>query len=413
MGKTKERLKTDIREAVDDLAEELVAISKFIHSEPETCFQEVKASRRLAKALTNAGLDVTLPAFGLETSFVSEFGSPDGPCVGIIAEYDALPEIGHACGHNIIGTAAVGAALALAKVKDRLPGRVRLLGTPAEEGGGGKVLMARQGAFDGLACAMMVHPAPDDMPTFPLIARSAVTVTYVGRPSHASSEPEAGINALDGLVIAYQAIAAWRQHMPARHRIHGIITQGGVATNIIPDRACGQFVVRAPTRAGVEMLRKRVEECFRAGALASGAEVQIEWEDIDYYDLITNWPLSNAYRANAESLGRTFVSTDTLPPSHAASTDMGNVSHMVPSIHPMISSVPHGVAFHTREFAHWVGTDMGMRGVVDGAKALAMTAVDFLLDVKLQESVRRTFAQAIGERRDAPTSVLVEVQGAR
>lgn len=389
-------LKAQVCEAIDSMSDRLIAVSREIHANPETCFNEVKASRLLVRTLSEAGIPVTAPAFGLDTSFVAEFGRSNAAPVGIVAEYDALPEIGHACGHNIIGTAAIGAALALASLGDRLPGRIRLLGAPAEEGGGGKVLMARQGAFDGLACAMMVHPAPDDMPTFPLIARAGVNVTYHGRPSHASSEPEAGINALDGLVFAYQAIAAWRQHMPARHRIHGIITHGGTASNIVPDRASGHFAVRGPNRASLDMLRKRVEECFHAGAMASGARVEIEWEDIDYFDLVTNWPLAKAYQANAETLGRTFVSTDILPPNQASSTDMGNVSHMVPTIHPMISAVPQGTAFHTEEFAHWVGTDMGMRATLDGAKSLAMTALDFIMDAGLQDEVSHSFEQSVG-----------------
>lgn len=390
-----DELKAQLCKAVDDMSEKLTAVSLEIHSNPETCFQEVRASRLLVRTLHEAGIEVTAPAFGLDTSFVAEFGRQGGAPVGIVAEYDALPEIGHACGHNIIGTAAIGAALALASLGDKLPGRIRVLGAPAEEGGGGKVLMARQGAFDDLACAMMVHPATDDMPTFPLIARAAVNVTYHGRPAHASAEPEAGINALDGLVFAYQAIAAWRQHMPARHRIHGIITHGGVASNIVPDHASGHFTIRAPTRAGLSALRKRVEECFHAGALASGARVELDWEDIEYFDLVTNWPLASAYQANAERLGRNFVSVDILPPNQASSTDMGNVSHLVPTIHPMISAVPKGTAFHTKEFAHWVGTDIGMRATIDGAKSMAMTAVDFLCDSTLRNAVKERFAQEV------------------
>lgn len=386
-----EKLKAQLCRTIDEMADKLIGISKEIHANPETCFKEFKAAKLLSSTLAEAGLDVTTPAFGLDTSFVTEFGQSNGPCVGIVAEYDALPEIGHACGHNIIGTAALGAALALVQLGEQLPGRVRLLGAPAEEGGGGKVLMARQGAFDGLACAMMVHPAPADMATFPLIARAAVNVSYHGKPSHASSEPEAGINALDGLIIAYQAIAAWRQHMPARHRIHGIITHGGDASNIVPAYAAAQFAVRAPTRKELAILRDRVEQCFQAGALASGASVEIEWDDIEYFDLVTNWPLANAYKANAERLGRTFVPIETLPVNQASSTDMGNVSHLVPTIHPMIAAVPPGVAFHTREFAHWVGTDMGMKATLDGAKAMAMTAIDYLVDSSLQERVSREF----------------------
>ena len=385
-----EKLKSQVRAAIDGMSSQLISVSMDIHANPELCFEEVKASRLLGKTVTDAGLPLTAGAFGLDTSFVSEFGN-DGPSVGIIAEYDALPDIGHACGHNIIGTAAVGAALALATLGRDLPGKIRLLGAPAEEGGGGKVIMARKGAFDGLDCAMMVHPAPADMATFPLIARAGVHVSYRGKPSHASSEPEAGINALDGLVAAYNAIGAWRQHMPARHRIHGIITQGGVASNIIPDHAAGHFVVRAPTRSDLIKLRQRVIECFQAGELASGAALEMNWEDIEYYDLVTNWPLAQAYQANAESLGRKFVSVDTLPPNQASSTDMGNVSHLVPSIHPMIAAVPEGTPFHTLEFAMWAGSDMGMKAILDAAKAMAMTAIDFLGSPAFRNQVADAF----------------------
>jgi amidohydrolase len=388
-------LKAEACSAVDALRGQLFAIANEIHANPEICFNEFKASQLIASTLTRHGVKTDIPAFGLETAFVAEFGRLDSPCVGLIAEYDALPGLGHACGHNIIGTAALGATLALANLGDRLPGRVRLLGTPAEEGGGGKELMARRGAFEGLACAMMVHPSTDNLPTYPLIARAAVRVVYRGKASHASAEPEAGVNALDGLVIAYQAISTWRQHMPPGHRMHGIITDGGRAVNIIPDFAAGNFAIRAPTRAGLEMLRKRIEDCFRAGALASGAEVAIEWDDIEYLDLITSWPLAKSYQRNAEQLGRTFASIADVPASRAASTDMGNVSHLVPSIHPMIAAVPPNVAFHTHEFAAAAGSDMGRKAVIDGAKALAMTALDFMIDPNLQESVKAEFDLAV------------------
>jgi amidohydrolase len=388
-------LKVEVCQAVAALAEELVGISREIHAHPELCFKEVKASRLLAERMGATGVDVRLPAYGLETAFACEFGADDGPCVGIIAEYDALPGVGHACGHNIIGTAALGAALALHALGPRLRGRVRLLGTPAEEGGGGKVLMERAGAFDGLDCAMMVHPATDDMASYPLIARAAAHVVYHGRAAHASSEPEAGINALDGLVFAYQAIGAWRQHMPARHRVHGIITEGGVASNIVPERAAGHFAVRAPDRQGLEMLKARVLACFEAGALASGAKVEVTWEPIEYLDLVTNWPLADAYRANAETLGRRFRSPSDLPAGMASSTDLGNVSHRVPTIHPMIAAVPTGVAFHTIEFAEWSRSEMGMKALLDGAKAMAMTAIDMIEDYTIRTAVRAAFAAQV------------------
>jgi amidohydrolase len=387
-------LKTEACSTVDKLRDQLFAVANEIHANPEVCFEEFKASRLIVDTLARHGITAQIPAFGLNTAFSAEFGRVDTPCVGLIAEYDALPGLGHACGHNIIGTAALGAALALMHLGERLPGRVRLLGTPAEEGGGGKEIMARRGAFEGLACAMMLHPATENLPTYPLIARAAVQVSYRGKAAHASAEPEAGINALDGLVVAYQAISTWRQHMPPGHRIHGIITDGGKAPNVIPDFAAGSFAIRAPTRAGLEMMRGRIEDCFRAGALASGAKVAIEWDDIEYLDLVTNWPLAKSYQKNAETLGRKFASVADLPASRAASTDMGNVSHLIPSIHPMIAAVPPNVAFHTHEFAAAAGSDMGRKAVIDGAKALAMTALDFLTDHNLQERVQAEFASA-------------------
>jgi amidohydrolase len=387
-------LKKEVCDAVDSMRETLVGISAEIHANPELSFQEVKASQLLAATLTEAGLPVTRRAFGVETAFASEFGSSNGPCVGIIAEYDALPGIGHACGHNIIGTAALGATLALARLRDRLPGRVRLLGTPAEEQGGGKEIMARHGAFAQVDCAMMVHPAAEDLPTYRILARAAVAVAYRGRASHASAEPESGINALDAIVTAYQAIAAWRQHMPPGHRIHGIITDGGQAPNIVPERAAGSFAVRAPDREGLKLLRQRLDDCFRAGALASGCEVMIDWDDVEYLDLITNWPLARAYQANAEALGRRFKSLDDLPANRAASTDMGNVSHRVPSIHPMIAAVRPGVAFHSVNFARDAASELGVQAMIDGAKAMAMTAIDYFTDQKLRAEVRQAFAKS-------------------
>jgi len=389
-------LKKEVCDAVDGMRESLIAVSAEIHANPELSFQEVKASRLLAKKLTQAGLPVTTHAFGLETALASDFGPSNVPCVAIVAEYDALPGIGHACGHNIIGTAALGAALALASLRDRLPGRIRLLGTPAEEQGGGKEIMARHGAFDGVDCAMMVHPATEDLPTYPILARAAVAVTYRGRASHASAEPESGINALDAMVAAYQAIAAWRQHMPPGHRIHGIITDGGQAPNVVPERAAGAFAIRAPNRGGLKLLRNRLDACFRAGALAAGCEVVIDWDDVEYLELITNWPLARAYQANAEALGRRFKSLEDLPANRAASTDMGNVSHRVPSIHPMIAAVGPGVAFHSVEFAKDAASETAIRAMIDGAKAMAMTALDYLSDDRLRADVKNGFAGSTG-----------------
>lgn len=399
-------LKDRVGAIIKTLTPTLVAVSREIHGNPELGFQEFKASALLCSELEARGLKAEMPAYGLETAFVAEIGS-EGPYVALISEFDALPDVGHACGHNIIAVTGLGAALALAALADDLPGRIRYLGTPAEEGGGGKELMARQGAFDGIDCAMMVHPSTEDLAAYPLLANASVSVRYRGKAAHASSSPEAGLNALDALVTAYQSIAALRQHLPAGRRIHGIITNGGAAANVVPDLAEGRFVVRAPDLHDLRSLQERVSRCFEAGALATGTTAEIDWSDIVYADMRTNWPLAEAYQRNAETLGRRFERVEDIPLSRAASTDMGNVSYLVPSIHPMIAMAPKGTAHHHRDFAMWSASDEGMRAAIDGAKALAMTALDFMSDSTLRARVDSAFraASANGPSRGKATTV--------
>jgi amidohydrolase len=391
MGATE--LKRAVCAAVDEIREELLRLSHGIHARPELAFEEREAAALLSEAIRQSGLEVEAGAYGLETAFAAEFGSGDAGCVAVLAEYDALPEIGHACGHNIIASAAVGAGLALFALADRLPGRVRILGTPGEERGGGKEMMARKGAFEGVDAAMMVHPAGANLVTMPSLACSEVEVHYRGRASHASAMPEQGINALDALVIAYQAIGALRQHIGIFERVHGIITDGGQAPNIVPESAAGRFYVRAANADELTTLKTRVDNCFRAGAEATGAELESSWSEVDYLDIRWNRPLADSYRANAEALGREFFPIDKVPIGLAGSTDMGNVSYRVPSIHPMIASAPLLCSIHNAEFAKWAGGEMGDEAAIDGAKALAMTVVDYLCDPELRQRVRKDFEQ--------------------
>jgi amidohydrolase len=391
---TAESLKARVGSAVESMTTLLTGISREIHANPELCFEEFKASSALCEALDSYGIATSRGAYGLKTSFVAEIGRR-GPCVAVISEYDALPDLGHACGHNIIAVTGLGAALALASLHDDLPGKVRYLGTPAEEGGGGKELMARRGAFENVDCAMMIHPSTEDLPAFPLLANARVSVRFHGRATHAASSPEAGLNALDALVTAYQSIGALRQHLPAGHRVHGIITKGGKAANVIPDLTEGLFMARAPDLERLTALCARLDACFEAGALATGTNAEIVWNDVVYADMRTNWPLANAYQRNAESLGRRFERFEDVPLSRAASTDMGNVSYRVPSIHPMIGIAPKGVHFHHRDFAAWAASEDGMRAARDGAAALAMTALDFMIDEKLRRDVRDAFDKSV------------------
>jgi amidohydrolase len=385
-----ESLKREVCRAVDARREALWAVAREIHAHPELAFEEHRAAALLVSSLRDAGLPVTAPAYGLETSFETRVGAR-GPTVALLAEYDALPRIGHACGHNLIATASLGAGLALAALGDRLPGRLRVLGTPAEEAGGGKELLARAGAFEGVDAALMVHPAGVDLATMPTLALAEVDVVYRGRAAHASAMPERGVNALDALVTAYQAIAQLRQHIPPTERIHGIFTEAGEAPNVVPERAAGRFYVRARDAGELALLKRRVEGCFRAGAEATGAGLEIAWRDPDYLELRTSWPLAERYQANAESLGRRFFPFDKLPTSALGTTDMGNVSHRVPAIHPMIAAAPLHCTIHAPEFTEHAGGPLGEAAVVDGAKALAMTALDFWLDADLRGRVRACF----------------------
>ncbi|MBV9046396.1 MAG: amidohydrolase, partial [Alphaproteobacteria bacterium] len=255
-----DKLKKDVCSAVDDMRAELLGVSHAIHAEPELALEEFKAAERLTGAVEDHGLKVQREAFGLKTGYVAEFGKAGAPNIAILSEYDALPGIGHACGHNIIATSGLGAALALSKLNGRLPGRVRYLGTPAEERFGGKEIMAREGAFDGCDAAMMIHPSNENLVTMPCIAIAEVEAIFHGRSAHASAMPYRGLNALDAVVAAYQSIAQLRQHIKNTDRIHGIITEGGLAPNIVPERAACRFYVRAVDAHELAPLKARVQK---------------------------------------------------------------------------------------------------------------------------------------------------------
>ncbi|MGH7788899.1 MAG: M20 family metallopeptidase [Candidatus Binatia bacterium] len=374
--------------AVDADRAALLELSGRIHANPELRFAEQRAAGWLADFLAARGFDVERGAYGLPTAFAGRLGS-GRPRVALLCEYDALPGIGHACGHNIIAAAGAGAGVAVARVLAATGGSVVVLGTPAEEGGGGKVLMARQGAFNEVDAAMMVHPAGLDLIGMQCLSISAIEVEYRGKSAHASAAPHLGINALDGLVTAYSAIAQLRQHIRHTERVHGIITDGGHAPNIVPERAAGVFYVRAANDRRLAQLKQRVEACFHAGAQASGAEVHLRPQGEDYSDLWTNAPLAAVYEANLARLGRTLTAT---PEAVPGSTDMGNVSKLVPSIHPMIAAAPPRVALHTQEFAQYAIGEGGQRAVLDGAKALAMSAIDVLTTPALVEAMHAAFA---------------------
>ena len=390
-------LRAEIDTAVDTVARTLLDVSHAIHERPELAFEEHFACEILANTLRNHALTVETGVYTLETAFETTINPDlDGPTVAVLAEYDALPDIGHACGHNIIATTALGAALALNSVASQLPGRVKLLGTPAEERGGGKELMARAGAFEGIDAALMIHPAGVNLATMPSICIAEVEVIYHGKASHASAMPHKGINALDGLLLAYQAISNLRQHIRSTERIHGIVEEGGSAPNIVPDRTVGQFYVRAANEKDLAKLKPRVQACFEAGATGSGCTVEVNWTGVDYLDLNTNWPLADRFRHHAELLGRSFVDHEQALKFGAGSTDMGNVSYRFPSMHPMLAVAPPSVVIHNPEFAQWARSEKGDAAVIDGAKALAQTAAEYLLSPELQRQSAEAFELSKG-----------------
>ena len=384
-----------ITDRIDSLADTLLEVSHAIHARPELAFEEFHACELLSRTLKDHDLPTQTGVFTLDTAFEAGLNAESlGPTVALLAEYDALPGIGHACGHNLIATAALGATLGLQAVQEQLPGRVRLIGTPAEEKGGGKELMARAGAFEAVDAAMMIHPAGLNLATMPCICVAEVEVIYHGRSAHASVSPHRGINALDGLLLAYQSISNLRQHIRDEERIHGIITEGGQAPNIVPERAVGDFYVRAADETALANLKPRVQACFEAGAKGSGCKVEINWAKVDYLDLNTNWPLADVFQKHGECLGREFLDWEEL--GGAGSTDMGNVSHRVPAIHPLLAASPRDVVIHNPEFAKWAGSAMGDAAALDGAKLLAMTAADFLTDGELRRASAEAFHIAKG-----------------
>jgi len=391
-------LKREVAAEVDRLAPLLIEMSRDIHAHPELNYEEVHAHSVLSDALAGSFSNLTRSAFGVETAFHASAGTNDAPSVAILLEYDALPEIGHACGHNVIAAAGLGAGLALAPFMSSTRGQLEIYGTPAEEGGGGKIAMARNGAFRNLAAAMMVHPADADLTSMRAIAIHECCANFHGLEAHAAAAPHRGRNALDAAVLAYNSVAALRQHIRPTERIHGIFTHGGDKPNIVPKFASMNWYVRSDTLETLAPLKRRVEDCFRGAAMATGCEVDLQWEDHAYADVRDSVALLTAYVDNGALVGREFV--DPSPNNMVVgSTDMGNVSYLVPSIHPMIQVAPRGVPIHTARFAGFAGGEEGDRAAIDGAKVLALTALDIWADESLRARAAAEFS-AIGAMPD-------------
>lgn len=369
------------RRAVADVvrreATGLVELSHRIHAHPELSFEEEHGAAWCAEALAAGGFDVAAGVCDLPTAFSATYGS--GPLVvGICCEYDALPEVGHACGHNVIAAAAVGAGLALAAVADGLGLTVRVLGTPAEEGGGGKILMLERGGFDGLHAALMVHPWPSELLQMPCLAVSHFDVDYTGRAAHASAYPELGVNAADAITVAQVAVGLLRQHAAPGDQVHGIVTLGGAAPNIVPAHTRAKYYVRASDLESLSTWEPRVHRCFEAGAVATGASVQIVPQGPVYSEFRADREMAAFYARNAVALGRRFA--EPAAKIVAASTDMANVSLAMPAIHPTLGLDSLPAVNHQAEFAAHCVTEIADKALLDGATAMAWTVADLAAD---------------------------------
>jgi amidohydrolase len=368
--------RTQARRTISEHAEKLIALSRQLHDDPELGWQEFRSSARVADALADLGYVVQRGFCGLDTALLATIGTGELH-IALCAEYDALPGIGHACGHNLIAASAVGAAAGLAGLVDELGLTVSVLGTPAEEGGGGKIELLERGGFDGVHAAMMVHPAPVDVARAEPLAVSHLQIDYRGRSAHAAAFPEQGRNAADAFTVAQVAIGLLRQQLPDSVRVHGVITEGGLAPNAIPEHTRGRWYVRARTLAELSEVERRVRSCFEAGALATDCELEITLESPHYSEFRNDEDLLAGYVRNAELLGRTFAEDGLM---NRASTDMANVSLRIPAIHPSIGIDSLPAVNHQAEFAAATLTPAAERALLDAATAMSWTVIDVATD---------------------------------
>ena len=382
-------VKDAISQAVDRLADELDTLSKKIHDNPELAYQEVKACAWLSEFLGKQGFKVEQGVGGVETAFRATIETGEGPTVAILCEYDALPGIGHACGHNVIATSGAGAGAALAAVKGQLPkGRIHVIGTPAEEGGGGKIKLIKAGVFKDVDAAMMIHGFDRTLLHQDLLGIARATLEFTGKASHASADPWEGVNALDACVQTYNAVSMLRQQVRPDCRIHGIITSGGAAANIIPEYASAIFYVRAPSIDAMWDLYRRVIACAEGAAKASGCELRVTQHDSVYEPMKSSRVLLDLFKANMTSVGL----GEGLPiPERKGSSDVGNVSQVLPTIQPMIGIAPVGMAIHTRDFADAAVKPLARQGMVAAAKTMAMTTFDLLAEPARVKAAKKEF----------------------
>lgn len=388
------KLKEKIVEKIDSKKEELVELSKYIWNNPELGYEEHKAKEAITKYLEEEGFEVNRDVAGLDTAFTAtKDGSADGPKVAIMAEYDALPQIGHACGHNVFSVSSVGAAIGIASVIEELNGSIKIIGTPAEEGtvpnAGGKAILAEEGVFDDVDVAMMCHAEGRTIVERQLVASATMSAEFVGKAAHAGGSPHEGINALTAGTLTINNINALRQHFLPRVIVNPIITEGGVAQNTIPDLCKMKLSVRADKKSVLEDVIKDVERCAEAAALVTGCDYEMSLDNYIYEDLMPNHELSNSFRDALDYIGEPYLDFE----ATNYAWDVGNISYICPVIAPYIKIGPENLVGHTEEFKAASNSEEGFNGMIKGSKAMALTSLDYLTNSELREKVAEEFSK--------------------
>jgi len=397
-----DKVRAEVTARLESCAADLVALSQSLHAHPEEGFAEHRSVRTLADLLAAHGHDATVGLGGLDTALRVSTPENDGPHIAVLAEYDALPGLGHACGHNIICSTAAGGFLGAAAVAERLGGRVSLIGTPAEEGGGGKEILARAGVFEDVDAVIMLHPFSHDIALHPFLGRRQLEMVFHGVGAHASAQPFMGRNALDAAVAAYQGVSALRQQLPQSDRVHGVFSDGGARPNVIPARAALLFYLRSANPETLRDLARRMTSIAEGAAAMTGCGVELRWDaQAAYLPIRFNTTLAGRWSVNQAGTGRKPLPPGVVPESLTGSTDLGNLSYRMPALHPMLAVSEATVALHTKEFAAAAGSPAGDAAVRDGALGLALTAADYLGDANLRAAVHDEF-EAAGGAVDVP-----------
>lgn len=383
-----EKLKSAIVKDIDSRKKELGALSGKLHANPETAMMEQKAVAWLKDILEANEFYVETGIYKLPTAFRAVYGKGK-PVIGFLAEYDALPKLGHACGHNLIATATVAAGIASKLIADAFKCTVIIYGTPGEEGDAGKALMAERGAFRDLDVAMICHPGGGNEVVLNALACQTLNIEYIGKAAHAAAEPESGINALEALIIGFNAVNSLRQHIKDKARIHGIITDGGEAPNIVPAHTAATFLVRATNNDYLNVLKEKVLNCFAGAAISTGATLKYKWADVCYEVMNNNITLAKLFRKNMQEVGRSIALGSV--EKFAGSSDVGNVSSIVPTIQPYVAIAPDDVLIHSTEFEKATGTKEALNVMLDAAKSMAMTAADLVANPDTFRAVRGEF----------------------